>query len=520
MLSWIDAITIFASLGLVIFAVTRASQKGSSGSEYFLAGRDLRWPFIGMSLFASNISAEHVVGLAGDGYRIGMVAGGFDWMSALDLIILAMIFAPLYLREKIYTIPEFLERRFGWSLRAFLSVNLLVINVLTKNAVDVWAGSLLFTVLFGWNQALVMVILSAFTALYTMKGGLRAVVYADMVQGTWLILSSAFLTILGLKAVGGWSAMCSHLPQTAIQMVKPLDNDFPITGFFFANLLAGMFYWCMDQTTVQRVLGARTSLDGQRGAIFAGFLKLLVPFTLVLPGLIARVLYPALPRYDGAYAKLVQGLLPVGLRGLVLAGLIAILMSSMSACYNSSATLVVRDFVLRLRPATTDRTQVVIGRWVTVLMAALGVLAAPLVGLSVTMWYYIQSVSAYLCVPMCAVIFTGLTWKKGNTKGAIGGLVAGFGVGLFFFLDQVLGWKLPILSHPLMHSFMHRTFVVWILAAAVMIVISLTSQTPESSNLGGNVFGEFTAPWRRLADYRIWAVGLCICTALLWFSFR
>jgi SSS family solute:Na+ symporter len=155
-------------------------------------------------------------------------------------------------------------------------------------------------------------------------------------------------------------------------MVKPLNNDFPITGFLVANLLAGMFYWCMDQTNVQRVLGARTLQDGQRGAIFAGFLKLMVPFILVLPGLIARVLYPALPRYDGAYPKLVQGLLPVGLRGLVLAGLIAILMSSMSACYNSSATLVVRDFVLRFRPATPERQQVVIGRWVTVLMAALG----------------------------------------------------------------------------------------------------------------------------------------------------
>ena len=223
MLSWIDSITIFASLGLVIYAVTRASRKSTTGSEYFLAGRDLRWQFIGMSLFASNISAEHVLGLAGDGYRIGMVAGGFDWVSAWDLIILAMIIAPLYLREKIFTIPEFLERRFGWSLRAFLSANLLVINVFTKNAVDIWAGSLLFTVLFGWNQLLVMIILSAFTAIYTMKGGLRAVVYADMVQGTWLILSSAFLTILGLKAVGGWSGLASHLPHTAIQMVKPLE---------------------------------------------------------------------------------------------------------------------------------------------------------------------------------------------------------------------------------------------------------------------------------------------------------
>jgi SSS family solute:Na+ symporter len=519
-LSYIDAITIFASLALVVYAVTRAAGKSSSGSEYFLAGRDLRWPFIGMSLFASNISAEHVLGLAGDGYRIGMVAGGYEWVGAWDLIILAMIFAPLYLREKIFTIPEFLERRFGWSLCAFLSANLLVMNVLTKNAIDLWAGSLLFAVLFGWPQTLVMVIMSAFTALYTMKGGLRAVVYADMVQGTWLILSSALLTILGLRAVGGWSGLLSHVPHTAIQMVKPLNNDFPITGFLVANFLAGLFYWCMDQTNVQRVLGARTPQDGQRGAIFAGFLKLMVPFILVLPGLIARVLYPALTRYDGAYPKLVQGLLPVGLRGLVLAGLIAILMSSMSACYNSSATLVVRDFVLRFRPATPERQQVVIGRWVTVLMAALGVLAAPLVGLSVTIWYYLQFISAYLSVPMSAVIFTGLMWKRGNTKGAIGGVVAGFSVGLVFFLDQVLGWKLPVLSDPLLHSFLHRTLVVWFIAAAVMIAVSLLTQPAAPNKATRNVWREFTAPGRGFGDYRKWAGVLFLCTVALWLSFR
>ena len=521
MLSWIDSVTIFASLGLVIYAVSRAARKSATGSEYFLAGRDLRWWFIGMSLFASNISAEHVLGLAGDGYRIGLVAGGYEWVAVWDLIILATLFAPLYLREKIFTIPEYLERRFGWPLRAFLSANLLVINVFTKNAIDIWAGSLLFTTLFGWNQVHVMIVLSAFTAIYTMKGGLRAVVYADMVQGTWLILSSAFLTILGLKAVGGWSALVAHAPHAAIQMVKPVNDDFPITGFLMGNLLAGMFYWCMDQTNVQRVLGARTLRDGQRGAMFAGFIKLTVPFILVLPGIIARILYPRIPRYDLAYPRLVQGLLPVGLRGLVLAGLIAILMSSMSACYNASATLVVRDFVLRFKPAASERTQVVIGRWVTVLMAGLGVLAAPLVGLSVTIWYYLQFISAYLSVPMSAVIFTGLLWKKGNTKGAIGGIVAGFGVGLVFFLDQVWHWHLPFLSLPIMHSFLHRTLVVWIIAAGAMVVISqMTSKAEEFSKAAANVFGELTAPWKGFGDYRLIAAVLFACSSALWYLFR
>ena len=231
-------------------------------------------------------------------------------------------------------------------------------------------------------------------------------------------------------------------------MVKPLDSELPITGFLIGNLFGGMFYWCMDQTNVQRVLGARSVDQGQKGAIFAGFLKLLIPFILVLPGVIAHALYPNLPKADMAYPRLVSDLLPVGLRGLVLAGLIAILMSSMSACYNASATLVVRDFFMRWKPGLSDQEQVAIGRRITVLMAVLGVLAAPLVGLSVTIWHYLQMLSAYLGVPLGAVIFMGLLWKRGNTAGAISGGAAGFGFGVFLFLDQTLGWAAGVAPLP------------------------------------------------------------------------
>ncbi|PYV26546.1 MAG: sodium transporter [Acidobacteria bacterium] len=520
MLHFVDGAVILISLLVVVGAVLRAVGKRRSGTEYFLAGRDLAWPFVGMSLFASNISAEHVIGMAGDGYRIGLVAGGYEWVGAWDLIILAALFAPLYLRGKIFTIPEFLERRFGWSLRALLSANLLLINVLTKNAIDLWAGSLLFTVLFGWKQTWVMIAMSAFTALYTMKGGLRAVVYADMVQGTWLILSSALLTAVGLIRVGGWHALLAQIPAGRMDMVKPLNSELPITGFLIANVMAGMFYWCMDQTNVQRVLGARTIADGQRGAIFAGFLKLLVPFILVLPGTIGGVLYPDLPTYDSAYPRLVEGLLPVGLRGLVLAGLVAILMSSMSACYNSSATLVVRDFVLRFRPATSEQQQVVTGRWVTVAVAILGVLAAPLVGLSVTIWYYLQDISAYLSVPMAAAIFLGFLWKRGTTAGAVTAVVVGFGAGLVCFLDQTLHWSLRILAHPYLHSFLHRSLLVWIITALVMVGVSLATSPPDSEKVRDNVFRRWREPWLGLRDYRAWAALLFFVTVVLWWSFR
>lgn len=518
MIGILDTSIILISLVLVVGAVLRAAGKRQTDAEYFLAGRDLRWPFVGMSLLASNISAEHVVGLAGDGYRVGMVTGGYEWMAAWCLIILATLFAPLYLRSRIFTIPEFLERRFGWGLRAFLSGNLLVMNVLTKNAIDLWAGSLLFTLLFGWNQMAVMIGLSVFTAIYTMKGGLRAVVYADMVQGTWLIVSSIVLTIAGLVAVGGWSGLTARVDPGLIQMVKPLDSELPITGFLIGNLFGGMFYWCMDQTNVQRVLGARSVDQGQKGAIFAGFLKLLIPFILVLPGVIAHALYPNLPKPDMAYPQLVTDLLPVGLRGLVLAGLIAILMSSMSACYNASATLVVRDFVMRRRPALSDQDQVRIGRRITVLMAVLGVLAAPLVGLSVTIWHYLQLISAYLGVPLCAVIFLGLLWKRGNTAGAIAGGAVGFAFGLFLFLDQTLGWA--IVAHPYLTSFLHRSILVWFLAAFTMVAVSLLTPPPQGFKIEGNVFASATDQSLGQADFRIAAGILFLCTLVLWYLFR
>jgi SSS family solute:Na+ symporter len=514
----LDTVVILLSLALVVGAVLRAAGKKQTDAEYFLAGRDLRWPFVGMSLLASNISAEHVVGLAGDGYRVGMVTGGYEWMAAWCLIILASLFAPLYLRSRIYTIPEFLERRFGWGLRAFLSGNLLVMNVLTKNAIDLWAGSLLLHLLFGWNQLAVMIGLSVFTAIYTMKGGLRAVVYADMVQGTWLIVSGIVLTVVGLVAVGGWSGLTARVDPGLIHMAKPLDSELPITGFLIGNLFGGMFYWCMDQTNVQRVLGARSVDQGQKGAIFAGFLKLLIPFILVLPGVIAHALYPNLPKADMAYPRLVSDLLPVGLRGVVLAGLIAILMSSMSACYNASATLVVRDFFMRWKPGLGDQEQVMIGRRITVLMAVLGVLAAPLVGLSVTIWNYLQMLSAYLGVPLGAVIFVGLLWKRGNTAGAIAGGASGFAFGLFLFLDQTLGWAL--VAHPYLRSFLHRSILVWFLAALVMVVVSLLTPPPPEYKVESNVFASAAAQRLGGTDYRIWAGVLFAATLILWWTFR
>jgi SSS family solute:Na+ symporter len=526
MLSTLDYVTILFSLVVVIFVALRVSRSGdkSSGAGYFLAGRDLTWPLVGMSIFMTNISAMHVIGLAGDGHRVGLAVSGYELIGAWDLVMLAAFFAPLYLKSQVFTIPEFLERRFGWGVRAFLSANLMVMNIFTRSAIILWAGSLLFTSLFGWNQLAVMIVLSILTGLYTFKGGLKAVVYADMIQGSWLIVGGSVLTVFGLIKVGGWHGLVAGLHSQGqsplIHLVKPLDHELPITGFLLGNFVAGLFYWCIDQTNVQRVLGARTIEEGQKGAIFAAFLKVLPMFILVLPGVIARVLYPNLGRHDLAFPTMVTNLLPPGLRGLVLAGVIATLMSSMSACYNSSATLMTKDFYLRWRPNLSERQQVVFGRWVTAAMVVVGVLTAPLVGHSVTLWFYLQQISAYLSVPLGGAIFLGLLWKRANTTGAVASAAVGFVAGLICFLDQSLNWKLPILAHPYMNSFLHRSLVCWIITILVMVAVSLATPAPKAENVRGLMFVGPTGPWKGLADYRLGAVAVVLITSAVWVIFR
>src|SRR5208337_726239 len=526
MLSMLDFLTILVSLAVVIFVALWASRGGakSSGAQYFLAGRDLSWPLVGMSIFMTNISAMHVIGLAGDGHRVGLAVAGYELVGSWDLVMLAAFFAPLYLKSQVFTIPEFLERRFGWGVRAFLSANLMVMNIFTRSALILWAGSLLFTSIFGWNQLAVMVVLSVLTGLYTFKGGLKAVVYADMIQGCWLIVGASILTVFGLIKVGGWTGLVAGLHSLGqaplLHMVKPLDNELPITGFLIGNFVVGMFYWCIDQTNVQRVLGARTIGEGQKGAIFAAFLKILPLFILVLPGVIARALYPNLQRHDLAFPMLVTHLLPEGVRGLVLAGVLATLMSSMAACYNSSATLMTKDFLLRWRPLTSGRQQVVFGRWVTAAMAVIGVLPAPLVGHSVTLRFYLQQISAHLSVPLGGAIFRGLLWKRANTTGAITSAAVGVASGWICFLDQTVKWKRPFLAQPYLSSFLHRSLLCWIITILVMVVVSLATPAPKPESVRGLMLTGPGGSWEGLADYRVWAVAIVIITSGIWWLFR
>ncbi len=524
----IDLAAIVAYLAITLWIGLSFARRGKTGEDYFLAGRKLTWPILGASLFSTNISAEHLVGLAGEAHRVGLVVGGFEWMASFCLLTLAFVFVPQYLNNKIYTIPEFLERRFSLAARMVLSSYFLVMIVLTKISIALWAGGLVVHTLFGWDQKTVMWSIGLFTAIYTAAGGLAAVVYTDAFQTLIFLAGSMFLTFAGLVSVGGWSGIAARVPEGFLHMVKPVtDPDYPITGFILGNYFAGMFYWCMDQVIVQRVLGSRDIDQGQKGAIFAGFLKILPVFIFVLPGVISAALYPKLA-HDAAYPTLVAHLVPSGFRGLILAGLLAALMSSLSSISNSAATLVTHDFVIRFRKeALSPASQIWIGRLTTALVMVAGILWAPVIGQADTLWKYLQVVSAYMGLPMAAALLTGILWRRATNAGALAAMGFGVLMGGVMLVDTFLadqGGLISILQTPIMTSFLHRSFLGFVLSVAVMLFVSLLTKGPSQEQVRGVCF-DWTVSTPRsqnamFSDSRVLGLGLGLIVLSCWIIFR
>jgi SSS family solute:Na+ symporter len=510
------------AVGTVGFILVR---KAKSVEGYFLAGRSLTWPFIGASLFAANISAEHFVGLAGAGYASGMAVGGFEWMAVYCLVPLIVLFLPFYIRNKIFTVPEFLEQRFSKSVRLFFSGFMVVLSVLTKISISLWAAALVFEELFGWPKLTVIWTVGLFTALYTLKGGLRVVVYTDALQSTVLVVGAMILTLIGLAHVGGWEALRVKLGPEMFHMVKPLaDPDYPWFGMFVGVFLLGSFYWSMDQVLVQRVFAAKDLNEGRLGAILCGFLKMTTPFLLVLPGLIARALYPKLAKADLAYPTLLRELMPHGFLGLTVAGVVAALMGHISATYNSVATLVTRDFYLCWFPEATPERQVLVGRTVVVLVFVLGALWAPLIGKFGNLWIYLQTVQAYLMMPFAGIFFAGVLWKRATARGVLACLATA-AVVCPLFMTNGLTHFLPFMDHPFLRPWLHAAFVAFVICMAVLVTVSLaTAATPAAKLQTTTVSGwgdlqvSERVPWHR--NYASWLGLLLVICSLLWFLMR
>jgi SSS family solute:Na+ symporter len=512
------------------------ARKWRGSEDFFLAGRSLTWPVIGLSLFATNISAEHFVGLAAGGNREGLVQGGFEWIASYCLLMLAAVFAPQYLKHKVFTIPEYFEKRYGVRVRMLLTVYFLAMIIFTKTSVAMYAGSRVISDLTGWDFYVVLWSIGIITAIYTMAGGLAAVVYTDSLQAIILIGGSALLTGLGLQEVGGWSGLTERLHDMGkadlLSMVKGPDSALPFSGFLLSNfLVGGIFYWCMDQVNVQRVLGAKNVREARRGAIFAGFLKIIPVFILVLPGLIAAALSLDITGPDGVadynrtYSVLVQTLLPAGLRGVVMAALLAALMSSISSMFNSASTLVARDLVVRFHPDASQRLQIWIGQLALLVVMVGGVLTTPLIGRYTHIWEYLQEVSAYFSVPFAVVGLSGIFIRRVNRSGAYAAILTGVVISALLMADShTPGGLADWLRHPYLTSFLHRSFLCAAISFVALIGVSLVTVPPGQEVLSGTLSFSWSRAegesQRDFATAKMWMLALFVGVSALWWWFR
>ena len=488
---------------IIVFAIGfYFARKERTSADYFLASRNVGWFAIGASLFVSNISTEHFIGLAGSGATSGLAVGHFEWLACFMVLLLGWVFVPFYLRSNVFTMPEFLERRFSRSCAVYLAAISILAYIFTKISVHLYAAAVVLERVVGWQPLTAALILVVATGIYTIAGGLSAVIYTDLVQTIILLIGAVILTVLGMQEVGGFEGLRSALPPEYFSMMKPANHpEFPWTGIFFGAPILGIWYWCTDQVIVQRVLSAKDEGHAKAGAIFAGYLKILPVFVLVLPGLIAFALYRELFKVENgvvlngdiAYPTLIVNLLPAGLVGLMVAALMAALMGAMSSVFNSASTLVTLDFYKKIRPEATEHQLVTFGRAATGVLVILGMLWVPFIHLiSAQLFIYLQAVQAYVSPPIAVCFIFGILWPRMNSQGAISSLLTGFGLGTLRFVLEVLDksrhFEFGLTRWLLDMNFLHYAIFMFVVCTAVLIVVSLMTPAPDRRKLAGLTF--------------------------------
>lgn len=498
-------------LALIAVAVWVVLQKNNNTEDYFLAGRNVGWFVIGASIFASNIGSEHVVGLAGTGFESGAPMAHYE-LHAWIVLLLGWLFLPFYIRSGAFTMPEFLEKRFDSRSRWFLSLFSLVAYVLTKVSVTIYAGGIVVSELLAipfWYGAIGIVV---FTGIYTVVGGMKAVIYTETLQTIILIFGSVIITYLGLQEVGGWTVLRETVMEVSpdhFNMWRPMsDPDFPWTGLLFGGTIVGIWYWCTDQYIVQRTLAANNIKIGRRGAIFGAYLKLLPILIFLVPGIIAFALSIQNPevfsieKADRAFPMLVKTLLPVGLKGLVAGGLMAALMSSLASVFNSCSTIFTIDIYKKLKPNKSEKSLLNTGKIATGFIVVLGIIWIPImekIGGGV-MYQYLQNVQSYIAPPVTTVFLLGIIWKRVNSKAAITTLLAGL-VLLILRLGSEIYYQPQIVSGLSVDgfafafatvNFSHMAIFMFLFSVVLCISVSLLTSPPDYKTITGLSFGTLT----------------------------
>ena len=553
-LNIIDGMIIICYLvGIIGYGISKGKQKSSE--DYFLAGRNLTWPIVGISLFAANIGSSTLIGLTADAFKTNIAVYNYEWMAAVVLIIFAIFFMPFYLSSKVYTMPEFLERRYDSRARYFFSIITIVGNVIIDTAAGLYAGNLILKIIFPeLDSAIIITLLAMAAAAYTIPGGLSAVVHTEVIQAIILVMGSIALTYFCLDQVGGWSGMMAGLDalNQSGQLNKSSDEVFslvgsindpymPWTGLVFGVPLLGFYFWANNQFMVQRVLSARDLNHGRWGALFAGLLKLPVIFIMIIPGVIAIVLFSdtdisglnyLIPSSTGmvvcsqlsdcpnmTYPVLIYSLLPVGVLGLVIAGLLAAMSSSISATLNSASTLITMDFILKLKPNLSSKNLVTSGQIATVILVMLAAAWAPQIEKFSSLWEYLQLVLGFIAPPVVSVFLLGLFWKRGNANGAFASLLGGLILSMILILSKVNHW-FPVINDI---HFLHTAPLLLLACLVIHICFSLLSAPPSQEKIENMtwtkaIFDSETQELNTLVwykNYRNLAILLLLLTALI-----
>lgn len=509
-------------LALVVFIFVSMKTKDKTSTDYFLAGRDATWVAIGASIFASNIGSEHLVGLAGAGASSGMAMAHWE-MHGWLILLLGWLFVPFYARSGVFTMPEFLEKRYNKESRSVLSIISLVSYVLTKVAVTVYAGGVVFKDVFGiesiwgidffWISAIGLVVI---TGIYTTLGGMKAILWTSVLQTPVLLAGSIAVLIAGLIKVGGWDELmhiCRAVPvneygDTMTQLIRsPKDATYPWTGVLLGSAIIGFWYWCTDQYIVQRVLSGRDQTQARRGAIFGGALKLTPVFIFLIPGMIAYALNQQgvihLTSSDSAFSTLVKELLPMGFKGLVVGGILAALMSSLASLFNSSATLFTIDFYQKYKPNAPEAQLVKVGRIATVVVVILGVLWIPVMkGIGKVLYAYLQDVQSLLAPGIAAAFLLGILSKKTTPAAGLTGLLTGFIIGMLRLTFTIFKGQLDpdgsIYQVFVGTNWLHYEIINFAIVIVVMIVVSFFTPRIDERKIVGLTLGSATAEQKAL----------------------
>jgi len=495
------------------------ARKTDTGEDLFLAGRSLGWGVIGFSLFASNISSTTLIGLTGQAYQTGISVSNYEWMAAVVLVFMAIFFIPFYIRSKIDTIPEFLERRFDVRSRKYFSVITIFLSIIVDTAGGLYAGAIVVNVFFPEIDIIYTILaLGIFAGLYTAAGGLKAVVYTDVLQAIILIFGSSMIAYLMFAEFDfSWSAAIASVPDGNLSMIRPIDDSaLPWLGTLIGVPILGFYYWGTNQYIVQRVLGARDIKNARWGALLGGFLKLPVLFIMVIPGVFAFSIFPNLTDPDMVFPTMVANMLPVGITGIVLAGLIAAIMSSIDSTLNSASTLITMDFIKPRNPNLTAKETGKIGRWTTIILMAVACTWAPLIEQFDGIFQYIQEAFAYIVPPVVAIFILGMFWRRGNRHAAFWTLVSGHSLSAFIFVLV----QMEIVT-------IHFTITAGLLTLICCVIFAVTSvlgEKPDPKQIDDVIFKtkdirpeEPDTPL--LKDYRFHSVIVLILTTALVISF-